>query len=103
MNGIPKLGILAACQLDGSVSFYAVPQPKDIRQKTGVPEGETIYCEYSSLTLASILVCDWLTVSGQVDKPLLRLDIPDAMCNCIDWINGGRLACGTSTGMCPNR
>ena len=37
-------------------------------------------------------------MAGQVDKPLLRLELPDSMCNCIDWINGGRLICGTSTG-----
>jgi hypothetical protein len=39
-----------------------------------------------------------LIIAGQVGTPLLRLDVPDAMCNCIDWINGGRLVCGTSTG-----
>jgi transcription factor C subunit 6 len=47
VDGIPKLGIVAACQLDGSVSFYAVPHPKDIRQKIGAPEGQTIYCKSS--------------------------------------------------------
>jgi len=47
VDGIPKLGIVAACQLDGSVSFYAVPHPKDIRQKIGAPKGETIYCKSS--------------------------------------------------------
>lgn len=29
---IPKLGIIAASQLDGSVSFYPVPHPKILRQ-----------------------------------------------------------------------
>jgi hypothetical protein len=47
VDGIPKLGIIAACQLDGSVSFYAVPHPKDIRQQSGAPEGQTIYCKSS--------------------------------------------------------
>ena len=45
VDGIPKLGTIAACQLDGSVSFYPVPHPQDIRQKTGAPEGQTIYCK----------------------------------------------------------
>lgn len=47
VDGIPKLGIIAACQLDGSVSFYSVPYPKDIRQQSAAPEGQTIYCKAS--------------------------------------------------------
>jgi hypothetical protein len=39
-----------------------------------------------------------LTKSGQVEKPLLKLDVPDAMCCCLDWINGGRIVCGLSNG-----
>ena len=37
-------------------------------------------------------------VAGSVEKPLLKLDVPDAMCCCLDWINGGRIVCGLSNG-----
>lgn len=32
---VPKLGILAAAQLDGSISFYPVPHPKILRRMRG--------------------------------------------------------------------
>jgi transcription factor C subunit 6 len=34
-SSLPKLGILAAVQLDGSVSLYAVPHPRVIRRILG--------------------------------------------------------------------
>jgi transcription factor C subunit 6 len=44
-GGIPKLGIIAACQLDGSVCFYAVPQPQEIRARSGISAGATLHCK----------------------------------------------------------
>jgi hypothetical protein len=32
-------------------------------------------------------------------QPLLKLEVADAACTTIEWINGSRIACGTSTGM----
>ena len=31
-TGLPKLGVIAAVQLDGSVSFYSVPRPEAVRK-----------------------------------------------------------------------
>jgi hypothetical protein len=67
VNRIPKLGIIAACQLDGSVSFYAVPHPKDIRQQIGAPEGQTIYCKSSSFGKGHLSSPRWaLTTQGKL-------------------------------------
>nr|XP_019010200.1 uncharacterized protein I206_04668 [Kwoniella pini CBS 10737]OCF48981.1 hypothetical protein I206_04668 [Kwoniella pini CBS 10737] len=71
---IPKLGILAAVQLDGSVSFYAVPHPRFV----GRDHGHPVYLN--------------------MDKALLRLETPDAMAMCIDWMTGSKIAVGLSTG-----
>ncbi|WVW86023.1 hypothetical protein I302_108061 [Kwoniella bestiolae CBS 10118] len=71
---IPKIGVLAAIQLDGSISFYAVPHPRFIPRDQDHP------------------------VYVKMDKPLLRLEIPDAMAMCLDWITGTRIAVGLSNG-----
>lgn len=39
---IPKLGIIAAVQLDGSVSFYPVPHPKFLMSQKSIP-GQPVY------------------------------------------------------------
>lgn len=67
-SGIPKLGIIAACQLDGSLSFYAVPQPEELRQKTGAAEGATLYCEWpapNNLATAIVYRADESSTCGQ--------------------------------------
>ncbi|WWC64454.1 uncharacterized protein I303_107064 [Kwoniella dejecticola CBS 10117] len=71
---IPKLGILSAVQLDGSVSLYAVPHPRFVPRTQDHP------------------------VYIKMDEPLLRLEIPDAMAMCVDWITGTKIAIGLSTG-----
>lgn len=40
---LPKLGILAAVQLDGSVSFYSIPNPAVLRQTTSAVANDPIY------------------------------------------------------------
>ena len=35
---LPKLGILAAAQLDGSIGFYSVPHPDALRQARGLED-----------------------------------------------------------------
>ncbi|KIR41617.1 transcription factor C subunit 6 [Cryptococcus deuterogattii 99/473] len=74
---IPKLGIIAAVQLDGSVSFYPVPHPKFLVSEQSIP-GQPVYL--------------------YLQKPLLRLTIPDANCTTFDWLSGSRLAVGLDTG-----
>ncbi|KIR62394.1 hypothetical protein I314_03334 [Cryptococcus bacillisporus CA1873] len=74
---IPKLGIIAAVQLDGSVSFYPVPHPKFLVSEQSVV-GQPVYLH--------------------LQKPLLRLTIPDANCTTFDWLSGSRLAVGLDTG-----
>ncbi|KIR81275.1 transcription factor C subunit 6 [Cryptococcus gattii EJB2] len=74
---IPKLGIVAAVQLDGSVSFYPVPHPKFLVSEQSIP-GQPVYLH--------------------LEKPLLRLSIPDANCTTFDWLSGSRLAVGMDTG-----
>ncbi|WVO21103.1 uncharacterized protein IAS62_002407 [Cryptococcus decagattii] len=74
---IPKLGIIAAVQLDGNVSFYPVPHPKFLVSEQSIP-GRPVYLH--------------------LQKPLLRLTIPDANCTTFDWLSGSRLAVGLDTG-----
>ncbi|OWZ36086.1 transcription factor C subunit 6 [Cryptococcus neoformans var. grubii Br795] len=74
---IPKLGIIAAVQLDGSVSFYPVPHPKFLVSQKSIP-GQPVYLH--------------------LQKPLVRLTIPDANCTTFDWLSGSRLAVGLDTG-----
>lgn len=71
----PKLGILAAVQLDGTVSFYSVPEPVSLRKK--VKSTGPIYLQASAL---------------------LKLGVPDATVMCIDWLGGTRLVAGLSNG-----
>ncbi|WVQ84912.1 hypothetical protein IAT38_007075 [Cryptococcus sp. DSM 104549] len=74
---IPKLGMIAAVQLDGSVSIHAVPHPRFVDTGNGDGEGP-IYVK--------------------LGDPQLRLNIPDATCMCMDWVSGSRLAVGLSNG-----
>lgn len=71
----PKLGILAAVQLDGSVSFYSVPEPQSLRTEVGV-DGP-LYIRAA---------------------PLLKIGVPDASVTCIDWLSGSRMVTGLSNG-----
>lgn len=71
----PKLGIVAAVQLDGSVSFYSVPEPQTLRA-----EGKADGPLYIRTT------------------PLLKISVPDASVTCIDWLGGTRLVTGLSNG-----
>ncbi|ORY26711.1 hypothetical protein BCR39DRAFT_560442 [Naematelia encephala] len=77
---LPKLGILGVVQLDGSLSFYAVPHPVVIRHMKGaqVESNEPLYI--------------------RLRKPLLRIEVDDAACTCFDYINGTRVAVGFSNG-----
>ncbi|WWD19510.1 hypothetical protein CI109_103971 [Kwoniella shandongensis] len=72
---VPKLGIIAAVQLDGSMSFYPVPHPRFVRPEA---QDTPIYL--------------------RLDEPLLRLEVPDASCMCFDWLTGTRIAVGLSNG-----
>ncbi|ORX40716.1 hypothetical protein BD324DRAFT_647634 [Kockovaella imperatae] len=75
-GSLPKLGILAAVQLDGSISLYSVPTPASLRQAMNVPnDGKPLYLKSS---------------------PLLKLQVDDAACNACDWLSGGRLVAGLS-------
>lgn len=71
----PKLGIIAAAQLDGTVSFYSVPEPQSLREEIKA-EGP-IYIRAT---------------------PLLKLSVADATVTCLDWLGGTRLATGLSNG-----
>ena len=45
---LPKLGILAAVQLDGSISFYSVPHPRILRRALGETAGgesRPLFCQ----------------------------------------------------------
>ncbi|EIW71800.1 hypothetical protein TREMEDRAFT_27087 [Tremella mesenterica DSM 1558] len=76
---IPKLGIIAALQLDGSVSFYPVPQPHALRRALQTSQGGEL-------------------ISVRMKEPLLRIEVEDASCLCMDWLSGSRLVVGLSNG-----
>ncbi|KLT42280.1 hypothetical protein CC85DRAFT_285684 [Cutaneotrichosporon oleaginosum] len=71
----PKLGIVAAVQLDGNVGFYSVPEPQALRAEVGA-EGP-IYIQTTAL---------------------LKISVPDASVTCTDWLSGSRLVTGLSNG-----
>lgn len=90
---IPKLGILAACQLDGTVSLYAVPHPRYLTGQAVGPQSKAP--QFREWNLVPVIQRLNRIVKSQ---PLLKLDVADAACTTIEWINGSRIACGTSNG-----
>ncbi|WVQ73022.1 hypothetical protein IAR50_002585 [Cryptococcus sp. DSM 104548] len=72
---LPKLGILGAVQIDGSISFYAVPHPRAFASK---PPNEPLYLD-----------------SG---KPLCKIQLEDAMFTCFDWLSGSTVGAGLDNG-----
>ncbi|WVR00359.1 hypothetical protein IAU59_007502 [Kwoniella sp. CBS 9459] len=73
---IPKVGIVAAIQLDGSLSFYAVPHPRFLGSRSG--PNQPFYV--------------------RLDEPLLKLEMEDSMCMSFDWVTASRVAVGLSNG-----
>ncbi|WVO12490.1 hypothetical protein L204_100090 [Cryptococcus depauperatus] len=73
---IPKLGILAAIGLDGSISFYSVPHPKFLQASNNTHE--PIYLK--------------------THEPLFQITVPDSACMCFDWITGTHIAVGLDNG-----
>ncbi|KAL7418307.1 hypothetical protein Q5752_006764 [Cryptotrichosporon argae] len=74
---LPKLGILGAVQLDGTVKLYAVPHPAALRA-----------ARLDSIEDPLFLKLD----------PLVVLDTPDATATCLEWMTGTRLAVGLANG-----
>ncbi|OCF32212.1 hypothetical protein I316_06126 [Kwoniella heveanensis BCC8398] len=73
---IPKLGIIAGIQLDGSVSFYAVPHPHFLGSNSS--GDQPLYL--------------------RLDEPLIRLEMEDSLCMSFDWVTASRVAVGLSNG-----
>ncbi|KAK4689340.1 transcription factor C subunit 6, partial [Tremellales sp. Uapishka_1] len=75
-----KMGILAAVQLNGSISFYPVPYPKLLQRALGekAAEGQPLYL--------------------RLRNPSLRIETPDAAFTCIDWMSSSRIVGGLSNG-----
>ncbi|KAL1707141.1 hypothetical protein EV121DRAFT_199826 [Schizophyllum commune] len=72
-----KLGILAGVFEDGSVSFYVVPEPQDVK-----PEGHN----------------DDEPVFVELPEPVIRIELEEAAITSIDWANSDCLAVGTAHG-----
>ncbi|ORY81743.1 WD40-repeat-containing domain protein [Leucosporidium creatinivorum] len=68
-----RLGILAGAFADGSVSLFAVPDPK----KAGAEEGKVLYLKA---------------------KPILKLTLPDTTCDSIAWASHETIAAGCNNG-----
>ncbi|KAL1741425.1 hypothetical protein HDZ31DRAFT_66944 [Schizophyllum fasciatum] len=73
-----KLGILSGIFEDGSVSFYAVPEPRDVAPEDHSSD-EPIYVE--------------------LPEPILRIELEEAAITSMDWANSDCLAVGTSHGV----
>ncbi|ODO10251.1 hypothetical protein I350_02480 [Cryptococcus amylolentus CBS 6273] len=74
-EAVPKLGVLGAVQVDGSISFYAVPHPRALGQGES---GEPLHLE--------------------LDKPLYKLQLEDSMFTCFDWLSGSTIGAGLDNG-----
>ncbi|KAI0723855.1 hypothetical protein C8T65DRAFT_627670 [Cerioporus squamosus] len=72
-----KLGIIAGTFGDGSLTFYAVPDPFAVERPADHPENEPIYLK--------------------VD-PLLRIELEETCCWSFDWANSEVVAIGCSNG-----
>ncbi|KAG8967024.1 hypothetical protein FRC03_010871 [Tulasnella sp. 419] len=71
-----KLGVLGGVFGDGSLSFYAVPDPEDIRLGSDGQEPRFIHLK----------------------EPLLRIELEDASFWCFDWANSELVAAGCTNG-----
>ncbi|KAI0647474.1 hypothetical protein C8Q79DRAFT_1068955 [Trametes meyenii] len=78
-----KLGVLGGTFEDGSLTFYAVPDPAAIRPSTGGPVDRPLLGKSACIKLP---------------KPLLRIELEEAMCWCFDWANSEVVAVGTTIG-----
>lgn len=73
-----KLGILAGVFGDGSVTVYAVPDPRPVGAVTHEGREEPMYVRLA--------------------RPLVRLALPDTRFTCLDWANSETIAVGCSNG-----
>ncbi|OJT08897.1 Transcription factor tau subunit sfc6 [Trametes pubescens] len=73
-----KLGILGGTFEDGSLTFYAVPDPSTIQGVAERPPNQPLLVKLSN--------------------PLLRIEFPDTSCWCFDWANSEIVAVGCTNG-----
>jgi hypothetical protein len=95
-SAVAKIGILAAVQLDGAVSLYAVPHPRALAAARGedLEGGRPMYRELTEGEKACVAQ---LNNAVKLDA-VLRLEMPDAAATCMDWVTGKKLAVGYSNG-----
>ncbi|RPD66548.1 hypothetical protein L226DRAFT_454990 [Lentinus tigrinus ALCF2SS1-7] len=72
-----KLGIVAGTFEDGSLTFYAVPDPSSLERPAGYPENEPVYVKLN---------------------PLLRIELEETCCWSFDWANSEVVAIGCTNG-----
>ncbi|KAI1788392.1 hypothetical protein LXA43DRAFT_643457 [Ganoderma leucocontextum] len=77
-GGPRKLGIIGGTFEDGSLTFYAVPDPRTIQAPVGYPTDAPVYVKPS--------------------KPLLRIDLEETCCWSFDWANSEVVAIGCTNG-----
>ncbi|KAF8316837.1 hypothetical protein DL93DRAFT_2056052 [Clavulina sp. PMI_390] len=77
-KSLSKLGILAGVFADGTVSVFAVPDPEALRRPKGMDKETSPFV--------------------RLQNPLLRIELEDAVCTCLDWGNSEVLAVGCSNG-----
>ncbi|KIO33303.1 hypothetical protein M407DRAFT_17857 [Tulasnella calospora MUT 4182] len=79
-----KLGILGGVFADGSLQFFAVPNPEDLRQTDA----------YTALDPSA----GSLPVFVRLNKTLLRIELEESPIWSFDWANGETVAVGTTGG-----
>ncbi|TFK90283.1 hypothetical protein K466DRAFT_543680 [Polyporus arcularius HHB13444] len=72
-----KLGIIAGTFEDGSLTFYAVPDPSTLERPADHPENEPVYVKL---------------------EPLLRIELEETCCWSFDWANSEVVAIGCTNG-----
>ncbi|KAG8930300.1 hypothetical protein FRC01_002966 [Tulasnella sp. 417] len=77
-----KLGILGAVFADGSLQFFGVPNPEDLRK--------------TELYTASGSSVGSLPVFVRMKKPLLRINLEESPIWSFDWANGETVTVGTT-------
>ncbi|KAI0807842.1 WD40-repeat-containing domain protein [Fomes fomentarius] len=73
-----KLGVIAGTFEDGSLTFYAVPDPTTLQKPGGQRDGSPIYVKLT--------------------EPLLRIELEETSCWSFDWANSEVVAIGCTNG-----
>ncbi|CAG8561795.1 9461_t:CDS:1 [Paraglomus brasilianum] len=75
---VKRLGILAGCFGDGTVRFFVIPSPDEIRRRLGKNDAETLYIKFK--------------------QEIIKLSLPGILCWTLEWGGHEKVAVGCTNG-----